>query len=321
MVGRIFFHVPYLSLVSAFVMTRPSIYHSLIPPSSWSSGLQVVHPANEESSPSQTAASLLEHLIASPSTTVETGRHDEELLSDAALPGIDLGDISDPKLAHLLNSLHNEKGAISSFATRADNFTYGSREFLPPPSATGCQLISFDNNSLILSENEMNPFLVSLFQDAFQAVVDSFAQYGYHTELSPFDLFHGHLFATSTRIPHATKALGILFHCYEYPAADSIQILPNVTSLGYCQVNSTCYPKLQEWRYRNVLGLAWWLKETPWSQAMWLLDGNSSIVEILRVDASSFGPNCPNTVWEGWFGKTIGDLYNVSDHLIWIESC
>ena len=130
-------------------------------------------------------------------------------------------------------------------------------------------------------------------------------------------------------------------------------ILPGV-NLGYCQINSNCTPTLEEWRYRNVLWCSWCDNDNDdrssisgggasssriartdahyqqsSKECIWLLDGNSSQVSNLRVrvvgdnnttttattEQDQFGYNCPNTVWEGYFGHVIGDVYYVNNVL------
>mmetsp|Transcript_32990 Transcript_32990/g.49837 ORF Transcript_32990/g.49837 Transcript_32990/m.49837 type:complete len:259 (-) Transcript_32990:99-875(-) len=149
-----------------------------------------------------------------------------------------------------------------------------------------------------------------LFLSTFDMVIESMDSNGYKTELNRFDLFHGHLFHTQV---DCKEIVGILFHCYEYPNSDVI--LKDV-NLGFCQAHSCCSPSLEEWRYRNVIWVAWWCDDAtvgiyrPPTQKIFLLDGSHKCISDLRVDATKFGPNCPNTVWEGHFGNAIGDVYH-----------
>jgi hypothetical protein len=72
--------------------------------------------------------------------------------------------------------------------------------------------------------------------------------------LSRWDLFHGHLFAC-----HQRGALGVLFHCREYPAFDEAAF---PYSLGFCQAGSELRYEAAAQDWRNVLwyqvGGAWW---------------------------------------------------------------
>lgn len=169
----------------------------------------------------------------------------------------------------------------------------------------------------------VDPHLETLLRQTFQAVVDAKAHHGdSETKLSRYDLFHGHVFRTNLLLEEEAALVGILFHCAEYPNSENqADIMTNVP-LGHCQRGSDCHPTLHDWRYRNVLWSAWWrpqddgqppVRNRTTRQAMWLLDGASSEISDLRVDATPFGPDCPNTVWEGHFGKPIGDIYNVSN--------
>lgn len=148
----------------------------------------------------------------------------------------------------------------------------------------------------------VKPHYEELFAACFHAVVESMALYGFNTRLNRFDLFHGHLFVTSS------QTAGILFHCYEYPNGETI--LPGIP-LGYCAANSDCAPTIDEWSFRNVL---WVLGQTSslvgaQMQAVWLLDGKSPEISTLRIDSEPFGPNCPNTIWEGSFGTVVSDVF------------
>jgi hypothetical protein len=70
--------------------------------------------------------------------------------------------------------------------------------------------------------------------------------------LSRWDLFHGHLFAC-----HRQGALGVLFHCQEYPAFDA-RTFP--LSLGYCQAGSDVSYEARAMDWRNVL----WYQVGAW---------------------------------------------------------
>ena len=126
------------------------------------------------------------------------------------------------------------------------------------------------------------------------------------------------------------------------------------TTLGYCQDGSTCRPSLEEWRFRNLLWVCWWNvtsdDETNYdddeknskvdngkvdeakkkiisfddkyddghtiNQAMWHLDGQSLHIANLRVDdGETFGPECTNTVYEGFLGDSIGDVFYLNGEL------
>lgn len=160
-----------------------------------------------------------------------------------------------------------------------------------------------------------------LFAGTFHFVVESHALHGIQTYMSPYDLFHGHLVRGKVG-DFAT--LNVLFHCAEYPAYGS-GIFD--FHLGHCQVGSDCTPSLQAWRYRNVLWSSWWPLESAArqigitqpvaEQALWLLDGMANAVADLRVDATPFGPKCPNTVWEGNFGCRIADIYHLGGDIVW----
>ena len=199
------------------------------------------------------------------------------------------------------------------------------------------------------------PKFEDLMNFTFLSVIDSMALHGYKTKLSSYDLFHGHMFTTETRLGGceqedgsiddsfgATKLIGILFHCYEYPgvidanitvASDGVveeaaEIL-NGIDLGHYRYESDCFPTLEEWQYRNVLWAAHWndnmedashrrstapapVVVSDIRQDIWLLDGkDEDIVAHLRIDGTPFGPGCPNTVWEGYLGKPICDVYNL----------
>jgi len=133
--------------------------------------------------------------------------------------------------------------------------------------------------------------------------------------------------------------LGILFHCFEYPAVNNTHgILQNV-SLGYGQVGSTCHPTLEEWKFRNVLWMLGWVDDndnettpeaSPLHPQMFLLNGSAPEIAHLQMDDTAFGPQSPNTVWEGFLvghngntddrGRVLTDLYHcVEDGSIWCE--
>lgn len=198
--------------------------------------------------------------------------------------------------------------------------------------------------------HRVHPNLEPFLADTFRSVRASMNHNGYATELSRFDLFHGHVFQRSI-FSSQVALVGILFHCAEYPAVHpssstfeddhtsnengEFVILKDV-DLGLCQLGSTCHPTLDEWRFRNVLWSTWWPlvrtsnnnnrtsdeKQQPMnvltgslSQAIWLLDGLSPEVAELRVDCEPFGPNCPNTVFEGFLGDMLGDIYYLNGDL------
>lgn len=185
----------------------------------------------------------------------------------------------------------------------------------------------------------LKPQLEPLMMQTFGSVVESMNTYGYKTRLSRFDLFHGHLFRTTVSSRYAL--IGMLFHCAEYPAmihtaqsttCSATPILKEI-NLGFCQQYSTCQPSLDEWRYRNVVWSTWWdisasdipalskssssssSKQVSQNQAIWLLDGASPEIHMLRVDGSDFGPDCPNSVYEGFLGETLGDVICIEDQL------
>lgn len=138
--------------------------------------------------------------------------------------------------------------------------------------------------------------------------------------------------------------LGILFHCAEYPESSCVDgdgqgnsgtqdgdeeptILQGI-DLGYCQRGSDCRPSLEEWRFRNALWTTSWANETSFrgdvhkdctiqqlQQSIWLLDEESPGVAKLRIDGSEFGACCPNTVYEGFLGDPIGDIFLLDDGL------
>eukprot|EP00539_Tryblionella_compressa_P016334 CAMPEP_0178847882 /NCGR_PEP_ID=MMETSP0746-20121128/18949_1 /TAXON_ID=913974 /ORGANISM="Nitzschia punctata, Strain CCMP561" /LENGTH=99 /DNA_ID=CAMNT_0020512657 /DNA_START=37 /DNA_END=336 /DNA_ORIENTATION=- len=82
---------------------------------------------------------------------------------------------------------------------------------------------------------------------------------------------------------------------------------------------------MDEWRYRNVLWSTWWPLEEPSNektttsktlqQAIWLLDGGSPEISNLRMDGTAFGPDCPNTVFEDFFGTPVGDIFLIDGNL------
>lgn len=153
-----------------------------------------------------------------------------------------------------------------------------------------------------------------LFAAIFNSTIGSMTMNGFQTDLSRHDLFHGHLFRTSVDDLDNTSVVGMLFHCYEYPLGDEI-ILPRL-NLGHCQVDSDCSPSLEEWRYRNVLWAAWWSSELgDANQGCWLLDGKAPEIAGLRMDATQFGVDCPNTVWEGYLGEPVADIYLLDGEL------
>jgi len=193
------------------------------------------------------------------------------------------------------------------------------------------------------------PLLQEGFAESFQAVVDSHRflsdkRNGTSSsiQLSPYDLFHGHLFRRSftrrkdARYPQTHHQLGILFHCFEYPAVYNTHgILENIT-LGYGQQESTCHPTLEEWKFRNVLWLLGWDDDNdnetmPEASSlhpqMFLLNGSAPEIAHLQMDDTAFGPQSPNTVWEGFlvgtedcFGQVLTDLYYCTeDGFIWCE--
>lgn len=154
-----------------------------------------------------------------------------------------------------------------------------------------------------------------LFATIFDSTIGSMTMNGFQTDLSRHDLFHGHLFRTSIDDLDNTSVLGMLFHCYEYPHAD--EIILRRLNLGHCQVDSDCSPSLEEWRYRNVLWASWWSSELGGddNQGCWLLDGKAPEIAGLRMDATEFGVDCPNTVWEGYLGEPVADIYLLDGEL------
>jgi hypothetical protein len=182
----------------------------------------------------------------------------------------------------------------------------------------------------------LTPKMDPIMMQTFVSVVESMKIYGYKTRLSRFDLFHAHLFRTSLLSRYAL--IGMLFHCAEFPAINSTKstscsaksgsILKDI-NLGFCQQDSTCEPSLEEWRFRNVVWSTWWdLSETDFpalqssfseevshNQVIWLLDGASPDIHKLRIDGSEFGPGCPNAVYEGYLGETLGEVICVNDQL------
>jgi hypothetical protein len=213
---------------------------------------------------------------------------------------------------------------------------YGAESLLAPINPTGaCSHYPEDklaqNNMCCFGICELaggslhrtHPELENFFTKTFDAVVDSREHHGCTTKLSRHDLFHGHLFrttlSTGIELDEEMSLLGILFHCADYPAKDDDLEVMAGFDLGHCQTGSDCRPTLHDWRYRNVLWSAWWPNQRYDSttfmprQSIWLLDGEAPEVSHLRIDASSFGPDCPNTVWEGHFGSHIGDIYNINN--------
>ena len=182
-----------------------------------------------------------------------------------------------------------------------------------------CQLVTGDAFGI-------SPPLDTFFSDTFDTVVGSMRTYGFETQLSRYDLFHGHLF--QNHFPNIDAALiGMLFHCAEYPSfftsTENMRMDDVFWNLGYCQDGSNCSPSVEEWRFRNVLWLGSWKTEEEKDeealdtmmvqQTLWLLDGQAPEIAELRVDdATIFGPECPNTVYEGYLGNMIADVYNVS---------
>lgn len=162
--------------------------------------------------------------------------------------------------------------------------------------------------------HQVTPHLEPLLASTFDNVLGSMALYGFNTQQSRFDLFHGHMFRTQLS---SSAVLGMLFHCAEYPSSSP-------WNLGYCQMDSNCYPTHEEWRFRNVLWTASWNKRdaSTISQSVWLLDGFAPQISDLRMDSTpllidystkeKMLPNCTNTVYEGCFGDLIGDIFNVS---------
>lgn len=134
--------------------------------------------------------------------------------------------------------------------------------------------------------------------------------------------------------------------------------MSTLATLGYCQDGSTCRPSLEEWRFRNVLWICWWPvtshEETDCdddeksrvetdkiheskqkkissddkyddgytiNQAMWHLDGQSLHIANLRVDdGETFGPECTNTVYEGFLGDSIGDVFYLDGELFFVRA-
>ena len=50
-------------------------------------------------------------------------------------------------------------------------------------------------------------------------------------------------------------------------------------------------------------------------QAIWLLDGEATELTKLRADGGDFGPSCPNTVNENFFGTPMGDIFFIDQNI------
>jgi hypothetical protein len=204
-----------------------------------------------------------------------------------------------------------------------------------------CQLHGGAEDVFRLTQ-ELDPLML----ETFNSVVESMNYNGHKTRLNRFDLFHGHIFRNT--LSSRCALIGMLFHCAEYPAisystSHSTTTIGATTSntpileginLGFCQQSSTCQPSLDEWRYRNVVWSTWWdvsQSDIPSSssvpsssisisqnQAIWHLDGASPEIQKLRMDGSDFGPNCPNAVYEGFLGETLGDVICLDDQLYFL---
>lgn len=236
-----------------------------------------------------------------------------------ALPGVPLGRVM-PSAATALKRTW-EYGAESLLApiTLTSDCSYQPEEKLAQSMLCCFGKCKLASGSL----HCVHPELENFFTKTFDAVVDSREHHGCTTKLSRHDLFHGHLFRTSLskgiELDDEISLIGIVFHCADYPAKDDDLAVMAGFDLGHCQAGSDCRPTLHDWRYRNVMWSAWWPNQrydsAPFMprQSIWLLDGEAPEVSDLRIDTSSFGPDCPNTVWEGHFGSHIGDIYNINN--------
>ncbi|CAJ1934873.1 unnamed protein product [Cylindrotheca closterium] len=263
-----------------------------------------------------------------------------QVSEDVALPGIRMTSIP-PETNRILQEIEQVQDLVMdeafqvSFEKEEESYYYS----LPPPYLSNSSTSSSSRWVQVLPE------LQDLFTEAFQAVVESHRLLNESSgvQLSPYDLFHGHLFRRSTYHQKGTvlysknethiqsfknqedeqieigsphHQLGILFHCCEYPAMDNPQGILEGIPLGNDQVGSTCQPTLEEWKFRNVLWLAGWQnidgrqqrEESSSSSSlslqqppnMWLLNGSAPEISQLQMDGSEFGPQSPNTVWEGF---------------------
>jgi hypothetical protein len=256
----------------------------------------------------------------------------DDLLSGKAgiaLPGQQLGPVPDPTAARLTQA------AAIPIQPPNQGWILPRKYSLDEIPGMKLERCTLANEPMF----RVGPELESYFADTFQAVIESHKLHGNTVQMSRYDLFHGHLFYSSTTRAMddemtsqkiRTEQLGILFHCAEYPAKDS-DVLTGI-DLGSCQIDSTCRPSLNEWRYRNVLWSAWWNNSstnnddddddddddtTNMKQGMWLLDGAAPEIADCRMDGSEFGPQCPNSVWEGYLGTVLADIYCLGDGKVW----
>ncbi|KAL3940563.1 MAG: hypothetical protein SGBAC_004919 [Bacillariaceae sp.] len=275
---------------------------------------------------SEMGASLLECL--------ENGQVSE----DIAFPGLHMSPIT-PETTKTLQEI--EQGQDLGVPKDEWQVSFEEEAYAPPSYLSKYSTTSSSRWVRVV------PQLQDLFMEAFQAVVGSHRLLNESStvQLSPYDLFHGHIFRRSSFYQNrngtirafnctdiqtlekeeeeeaiesgsysAHHQLGILFHCCEYPAVDNAHgILENI-SLGHHQIGSTCQPTLEEWKFRNVLWLVGWWQlddddgecctrlESPLSLQphIWLLNGSAPEISQLQMDGSEFGPQSPNTVWEGF---------------------
>jgi hypothetical protein len=97
-----------------------------------------------------------------------------------------------------------------------------------------------------LKDDKLQTFFANLFEGIEEHVSKSLVR----VTISPFDLYHGHLFLSAEH-----QQIGILFHCKEYPRYDADKFPYH---LGYCQENSTCEFDAKSFQLRNLL----WMSST-----------------------------------------------------------
>lgn len=114
--------------------------------------------------------------------------------------------------------------------------------------------------------------------------------------LSPHDLFHAHLFLTTT-----TAQLGLLFHAKEYPAYCQTQF---PYDLGFCQQKSTVTANQEALDWRNIL----WFSNTLVALNV---GQDSAMHPLVMPGVAPF-----RTVGEDVFGTPIGDVFWINGQLL-----
>jgi len=204
-------------------------------------------------SPSSSGKSFLRDLVSD---------KDGRVQAVGALPGIGLDKSINPTAARALQQTWTYGARKLIHPKQSDNFRKGDSLLVDGRVIEQQSVMQF-GNCMLASESspiyKIHPDLELFLSQIFGAVVTSKAYHGCNTTLSRFDLFHGHLFRTI--LSSEQSLIGILFHCAEYPAANTTNAatadrdssMLSGLNLGYCQADSDCHPTLDDWRYRNVL--------------------------------------------------------------------